>query len=109
MKKIALAACFYMLAMNLSFGQHNQINTSKRKVVDQEPVKAVAATQAADQSAYYGYDHKIIEVMIGNTIPANFPTKEGYPTKQAYLTVVNKWIKENPSFIKPEFQSTEIK
>jgi hypothetical protein len=108
MKKIAPVVCFYMLTINLSFGQHNQINTTKRKVIADEPVKVKSASQTANQSAYFSYDHKISEIMIGNTIPVNFPTKENYPTKQAYLTVINKWIKENPSFIKPEFKSTEI-
>jgi hypothetical protein len=108
MKKLIVGACIYMLTLNLSFGQHKQINTTKRKLVAEEPVKVKSTSQPADQSAYFGYDQQINEIMIGNTIPANFPTKENYPTKQEYLTVINKWIKENPSFIKPEFKSTEI-
>jgi hypothetical protein len=108
MKKIALLVCFYILTLNLSFGQHNQLNTTKRKIVADEPVKVKSSSQAAEQSAYFGYDHKISEIMIGNVIPANFPTKESYPTKQEYLTVINKWVKENPSFVKPEFKSTQI-
>ncbi len=108
MKKIAPVVCFYILTINLSFGQHNQINTTKRKMVNEESVKGASVSQSAEQSAYFGYDHKISEVMIGNTIPSGFPTKEGYPTKQEYLTVINKWIKENPAFIKPELKSTEI-
>lgn len=107
MKKIALVVCSYILTLNFCLGQHNQINTQKRKIAD-EPVKAASVSQPADQSIYFGYDHKISEVMVGNTIPSSFPTKEGYPTKKEYLAVVNKWIKENPSFIKPEFKSTEI-
>lgn len=108
MKKIVAVVCFYILTINLSFGQHNQINATKRKMVKEEPAKGASVSQSAEQSPYFGYDHKISEVMIGNTIPTSFPTKEGYPTKKDYLTVINKWIKENPSFIKPEFKSTEI-
>lgn len=108
MKKIVFGVCLYILTLSLSFGQHNQINTKKRKVVVEEQVAVSSVSLPAEQSPYFGYDHKIVDVMIGNTIPAGFPTKEGYQTKEQYRTAINKWIKENPSFIKPEFKATEI-
>jgi len=111
MKKLSVFVCFYILTLSLSYAQSGQTKTiqEKRKIIltDEQP-KLNETAKPASESPYFGFDHKIIEISLGNTIPVGFPTKENYPTKQQYLNVINKWIIDNPGFIKPEHKGTVI-
>ncbi len=110
MKKTGIFVCLSILASSLSFGQAGKAKTNqaKRTLYNTDQQQITESTKPAVESPYFGYDHKIIEISIGNSIPAGFPTKEGYPTKEQYLSVINKWIKDNPAFIKPEHKETVI-
>ncbi len=110
MKKTGIFVCFYILALSLGYGQSDQTKTikAKRTLYNTDQQQISESSKPAVESPYFGYDHKIIEICIGNSIPAGFPTKEGYPTKEQYRTVINKWIKDNPAFIKPEHKEAVI-
>ncbi|MDZ4664583.1 MAG: hypothetical protein SGJ15_06880 [Bacteroidota bacterium] len=110
MKKTAIIAFLYLLTLGLSFGQENKTKTisPKRKLYVEDQAQVNVSSKPAFESAYFGYDHKIAAISLNNAIPAGFPTKEGYPTKEQYRTVINKWLKDNPAFIKPEHKETVI-
>jgi len=113
MKKAIILSFFYFLTLSLSFGQTNQVKTieSKKQIKDYSLINNTGiqtASQPADESPYFGYDNKIKDISISNFIPTGFPTKEGYTNKETYRIAINKWIKENPSAIKPQFINSEI-
>ena len=110
MKKLSVLVCIYILTLSLSYGQVGQTKTiqAKRTLYNTDQQQISESSKPAIESPYFGYDQKIIEISIGNSIPAGFPTKESYPTKEQYRTVINKWIKDNPAFIKPEHKETVI-
>jgi hypothetical protein len=109
MKKLLLVPLLYLLTLNLGFGQKNTKTIGeKRTLYGQNTAVTQSINKPAVESPYFGYDNKIKEISISNSIPTNFPTKENYTSKEQYRIAINKWIKENPSFIKPEFKNTII-
>ena len=110
MKKLVFISILYFLTLSLSIGQtnnHKQIG-KKRSLYIENTEAIQVAQKPAVESPYFGYDNKIKEISLSNAIPSGFPTKEGFADKTQYKTAINKWIKENPSFIKPEFKNTLI-
>ena len=109
MKKLLFVPLLYMLTFNLSFGQTDTKKIGeKRTLYSQNTALTQSSTKPAIESPYFGYDNKIKEISLTNSIPTNFPTKENYTNKEQYKIAINKWIKENPSFIKPEFKNIVI-
>lgn len=89
--------------------QNNKtIDNKKRTVVDNSNLTTVTVSKPASESLYFGYENKIIEFSISNAIPAGFPTKEGYATKELYRKAINKWMKENDAFVKPDYKNKAI-
>ena len=113
MKKAIILSFFYFLTLSLSFGQTNQVKKTESKKIHQDVnlmsgPSIQTSAQPAIESPYFGYDNKIKDISISDFIPTGFPTKEGYTNKETYRIAVNKWIKENPSAIKPQFINSEI-
>jgi len=110
MKKITLVVCFYILVTGLGFcnAQSTSIPEKRKLSFTEQTPQTSSVAKPAEESAYFGFDQKIAKITLNGSIPSNFPTRENYPTKTQYLNVINKWIKENPSYIKPEYRSTVI-
>ncbi len=103
MKKLASIAFVYLLTINLCSGQTQHKTIGTKRAILAENVTPVATTSSpAENSSYFGYDNQIKQICVNDAIPAALPTKEGYSSKQAYKTAINKWLKDNSSFVKPE-------
>jgi hypothetical protein len=109
MKKLAFFAFVYFLTINLSFGQTHKTIEKKRTLPVENTDKVQATVKVQTESSYFNYENKILEISINNSIPSTFPTSNGFNSKESYRTAMNKWIKENPALIKPEFKNTIIK
>lgn len=109
MKKLVFFAFVYFLTLNLSFGQSHKTIEKKRTLPVENSDKVQAAVNIQVESSYYNYENKIMEISINNSIPSSFPKSNGFTSKESYKTAMNKWIKENPSLLKPEFKNTVIK
>lgn len=114
MKKAIILVLFYILTISLSFGQNSQVKTVESKKSNKElnmsgsSLGLQTSALPAIDSPYFGYDNKIKSISVSDAIPVGFPTKEGFASKENYRIAINKWIKENPSFIKPQLINTEI-
>lgn len=63
----------------------------------------IASSGSAEKSPYFGFDNRIKEICVGETIPDKFPTREGYADKESYRRIANEWLKAHSAFVKPEF------
>lgn len=99
-----------MLIFCSAFNAQNNktIDKKKRVVVDNGNLSTATVNKPASESLYYGYETKIIEFSISNAIPAGFPTNEGYKSKELYRNAINKWMKENEVFVKPDYKNKAI-
>jgi hypothetical protein len=109
MKKL----CFQILSVLLLCGsltaQNNKtINKDKRSVNDNNNLTSATSNKPSNESAYFGFEHRIIEFSVSNSIPEGFPTKDGFKSRELYKDAINKWMKENEVFIKPEYKNKTI-
>ncbi len=109
MKRLCIVSLFYLLTLSNGFGQnHKGISKEKRTLPEENNLTAVSVVKPASESPYFGFEAKIMEFSATNTIPSGFPTKEGYKTREAYRTAINKWILDNQAFVKPEYKNKTI-
>ena len=110
MKNLFFLYCLFFVGLSTFKAQHPTTPESRKNLqlyINSESL--LVQNSSADLSQYFGYDNKIKEVTISNNIPQNFPTKEGYVSKAAYLTVANEWLKAHSALVKPEFTNILIK
>lgn len=109
MKKRSFIIFSFLMLCGFSQAQnHKVIQKEKKTIVDNNNLTSTQSAKPASESKYYGYENQIIEFSVDNTIPTNFPTNEGYQTREAYRDAINKWMKENDSFVKPDHKNKTI-
>jgi hypothetical protein len=62
-------------------------------------------TKASD---YFGFDNEITKRLINQNDIKKAPKSNGQSNKNAYKEILNKWITDNKSLIKPEFHNNPI-
>lgn len=108
MKKTIVLSCFLFLCISLKSQNDTQIPNNPKLIKANE--KKLAGTQSAQVkvSEYYGLEEQILSLLINKEIPKQLPKSTGISSRTKYVEVLNKWIKENPSFILPEKQNQVI-
>ena len=110
MKIFLLLFCILFCSLSSITAQQNSTPESRKNLQLYTSSETVQGkNNAAEQSTYFGYDNKVKEVTINNNIPQNFPTKEGYADKAAYLIAANEWLKAHSALVRPEFINVLIK
>ncbi|MFO0321939.1 MAG: hypothetical protein ACK504_05890 [Bacteroidota bacterium] len=112
MKKIYCSFYFIVFIGHFSNAQNNKNeirdDNSKYILFTPPPLTLVAFSLPAEFSPYYGFDNKIKEICVNNVIPVDTPTKENFSNQKDYLVVLNKWLVDNPKFVKPEYLNKSI-
>lgn len=82
-------------------------NSQQVKANTEEPILRPAVIAASSQ--YHNLDNAIKDVLINNVIPNDFPKSITERDRAKYIDNINLWIKQNPSFVKPNKMNVSIK
>jgi hypothetical protein len=91
-------------AMGYSQTQNTKTAKSKEDLLNAEYAvgqpNAMQASSKAVSSEYLGFDNDIATIMLDGKIPVTFPKHQVNQSKDDYMTIMNKWIKDNSKLVK---------
>jgi hypothetical protein len=59
----------------------------------------------SQQDLFIRYEREFKIMMIGETLPENFPQYDSGMSEELYMGTVKGWFKDNPQLLKPEYRS----
>ena len=113
MKKLFLISAICFLGQ-ISFGQTN-VEVQKKAEPSNDQKLAEFKARHDELTAknrpllYFGYDETLKTFFSNDAIPQGVPKADGTISKEEYVKMLNKWISENKSLLKPEHTNSLIK
>ncbi len=84
----------------------NTPSPSKKEVslkATSTPVAKINPNANAPVSEYKSYEKKILKVVKGDKIPADFPKYNSAWTEEQYVQKMKEWVKNNKDQVNPEY------
>jgi len=104
--KQLLFAVTLVTVSSLSFGQSNQTSEKKAELKKATRVSSTSNRPVLNTTdGYMGKKEAILERLIANTIPADFPKYNEGLSKAAYKLLMKDWAKKNPSLVKEKYRN----
>jgi hypothetical protein len=88
--------------------QNQQLPNNPRLIKANEIKQERLNNKSTKVSEYYGLEDQILDFLVVKSIPTGLPKGVTYTNKSEYIQSVNKWMKDNSSFILPEKQNQII-
>jgi hypothetical protein len=113
MKKIYFITFFKIGILGYGYSQaetlqNQQLPNNPRLIQANELKQSRLNEKNVKVSEYFGLDEQILGFLRNKQIPSGLPKSTTYSSKTDYIKAVNKWMKDNSSFILPEKQGQII-
>lgn len=112
MKNLILFGLFMVLSKNVLLSQNNNTNRIEKPEISMTVYAknnmVITNKETAKVSDYCNLEPRIKERLIDNTIPQGFPKYNPETSKEKYYSLVDIWLSNNGSLVKPEYRNKPI-